>query len=109
MKEGAAMRLLPLAIAAIIAGASPALADAIDGDWCGEGGGHFKITGPSIELGPGAVISGNYSRHAFRYAVPSGLPDAGSEVLMDLQGEHLLHVRRGKGAVEEWRRCSTVS
>ncbi len=103
------MRLLPVAITAIIAGASPALADAIDGDWCGEGGKHFKITGPSIELGPSAVISGDYSRHAFRYSVPAGEPEAGSEVLMDLQGEHLLHVKRGAGPVEEWRRCSTVS
>ena len=89
--------------------ASPAFADAIDGDWCGEGGRHFKITGPSIELGAGATVSGDYSRHAFRYSVPAGEPDAGSEVLMDLQGEHLLHVRRGSSPVEEWRRCSTVS
>jgi hypothetical protein len=103
------MRLLSYAFALVIAGSAPALADAIDGDWCGEDGKHFKITGPSIEFGAGAAISGDYSRHAFRYAVPAGEADAGSEVLMNLQNEHLLYLRRGAGPVEEWRRCSTVS
>jgi hypothetical protein len=103
------MRLIQFALAALTAGSFPALADAIDGDWCSESGSHFKIMGRAIELGSGASISGDYSRHAFRYTVPSGEPDAGSDVMMDLQSEHLLHLRRGSGPVEEWRRCSTVS
>jgi hypothetical protein len=103
------MRFLPCAFAAILACSCPALADAIDGDWCSDGGQHFKISGPSIELGAAAAISGDYSRHAFRYAVPVGEPEAGSEVLMNLQNENLLRLRRGAGPVEEWRRCSTVS
>jgi hypothetical protein len=103
------MRLASLAFITLTAANSPAIADAIDGDWCSASGSHFKITGPTIELGAGAAITGDYSRHAFRYAVPAGEPEAGSEVLMDLQSEHLLRLRRGTGPVEEWRRCSTVS
>lgn len=103
------MRLASLVFIALLCAIAPAFADAIDGDWCGEGGKHFRITGPSIELGPGTVISGDYPRHAFRHSVPAGEPEAGCEVLMDLQGEHLLYLRRGAGPVEEWRRCSTVS
>ena len=103
------MRRALLGFIVLSAGICPALADAIDGDWCGEGGKHFKIIGPTIEYGPGVSLSGDYDRHGFRYVVPAGEPGAGSEVLMDLQGEHLLHVRRGAGPVEEWRRCSTVS
>jgi hypothetical protein len=104
-----AMRFASLVFITLFAGAVPAFADAIDGDWCSQSGSHFKITGPSIELGAAAPITGDYSRHAFRYASPAGEPDAGSEIQMILQGEHLLHLRRGSGPVEEWRRCSTVS
>lgn len=91
----------------------PAHADRIDGDWCGEGGKHFRIEGPKIETPGGTVAEGEYSRHSFRYTVPAGEADAGQAIEMLLQSEELLFLKRTTGgeagAVERWRRCEVVS
>ena len=40
--------------------ASPAVADAIDGDWCGGKGLHLTIKGPEITTPSGVTLKGNY-------------------------------------------------
>ncbi len=93
-------------------GAAPALADAIDGDWC-NGISSLQINGPAIRTPGGKDITGTYSRHAFRYIAPAGDRDAGAEVLMRLLGEQeMLLMRRIGGTespAESWKRCQPVS
>lgn len=98
-------------LAAVLGGASlalasPALADAIDGNWCRDDGKRMAIDGPSIVTPGGHKITGDYSRHAFSYVVPGGEPGAGATVSIQLLSEHLAHARQGNGPVEEWRRCA---
>lgn len=91
---------------ALIAG--PALADAIDGDWCHtKDGRRFSIRGPDIVTPGGKKMQGDYSRHFFSYAVPSPEPGAGQTVFMTLVDENTVNLRLGTaGAVETWLRCS---
>ena len=95
------------ACAAFIAMATPALADAIDGDWCGANGKRMSIQGSAIVTPGGKAIRGDYSRHFFSYVVPAGEAGAGNTVSIALLGEYLAHAREGgDGApVQEWRRC----
>ena len=97
--------LAALASIAVVALASPALADAIDGNWCRADGKRMSIDGPAIVTPGGHKITGDYSRHAFSYVVPGGEPGAGATVAIQLLGEHLAHARQGNGPIEEWRRC----
>lgn len=61
----------------LILAPSSALADAIDGEWCFPGDARqFRIDG-GITAPAGTQTTGNYSRHAFSYVVPSGDPGAG--------------------------------
>jgi hypothetical protein len=90
---------------ALIAAASPALADAIDGNWCRADGKRMSIEGPAIVTPGGHKITGDYSRHAFSYVVPGGEAGAGATVSIQLLSEYLAHARQGGGPVEEWRRC----
>lgn len=87
---------------------SPALADAIDGDWC-LAGKHLAIIGPKITLPTGTVTAGEYRRHEFLYQVPVGDVDAGSLIYMQLQGEDnmsLYHLKDGKPVDgQSWLRC----
>ncbi len=46
--------------------------DAIDGDWCSTDGMRMSIRAEKITIPSGKQIEGNYSRHAFDYAVPAG-------------------------------------
>ena len=86
--------------------AGPALADAIDGDWCRDDGKRMSINGPAIVTPGGHQIKGDYDRHFFSYVVPQGEPGAGATVSIQLLGEYLAHARQGKdGAIQEWRRC----
>ncbi|MBK8456502.1 MAG: hypothetical protein IPL47_04765 [Phyllobacteriaceae bacterium] len=102
-----------LTAAAFVLLATPALADRIDGDWCDATGRHVKIDGPTIEIPSGAVIQGEYDRHGFRYVGPTGDPEAGVEVVMQLFSEEEIGVIRrvdGKNApTETWRRCQATS
>ena len=97
--------LAALAGVAVAALASPALADAIDGNWCRADGKRMAIDGPAIVTPGGHKIAGDYSRHAFSYVVPGGEPGAGATVSIQLLGEYLAHARQGNGPIEEWRRC----
>jgi hypothetical protein len=92
--------------------ASPALADAIDGDWCG-GGKHLSIKGPQITLPSGASMQGQYRRHEFAYKIPAGDVDAGQVIYMHVLSDeemNLYHVKDNKpGAPETWKRCEVTS
>jgi hypothetical protein len=90
--------------------AAPAFADAIDGDWCHKPDGRrFSIRGPEIVTPGGAHMQGDYSRHAFSYAVPLPEPGAGKTVFMTLLNENTVHLRLGEALAadpETWIRCS---
>jgi hypothetical protein len=92
--------------------ASPALADAIDGDWCG-GGKHLSILGPKITLPSGVSMQGDYRRHEFAYKPPAGDADFGQTIFMQLISEEemtLYHVVDDKpGEPETWKRCEVTS
>jgi hypothetical protein len=62
--------------------AGPALADALDGDWCFTDGRNLNIQGPAIITPGGTSTTGDYARHTFRYTVPDGDPGAGGEIFM---------------------------
>ncbi len=96
----------------LIVAATPARADAIDGDWCNAAGKHMTIRGSAITTPGGNSITGNYSRHFFSYVVPPGEPGAGDAVDIVLRGEHLAQSRQGgaDAPTTDWRRCqATVS
>jgi hypothetical protein len=106
-------KLLPIAagLAASAMLASPAFADAIDGDWC-HGGDHMEIIGSSITTPARNKLQGNYGRYRFSYVVPANEPGAGSEInMVMIRGQELLHLTRpGKsGEPEVWRRCKPIS
>jgi hypothetical protein len=88
--------------------ASPALADAIDGDWCSpDGARYLNIDGPRIVTPGGARIEGSYTRHTFDYTAPAREREAGRRVEMRLLGEHAVRFRpEGDGESQVWRRCA---
>jgi|SRR5215510_6251825 len=100
-------RLL-LGCVALVAGASLARADAIDGQWC-FGSSHFEINGPKIRTPGGNDITGNYDRHGFSYVVPGNEQGAGTEIVMVLLNEETVQLTRGRSTPETWKRCKPVS
>ena len=88
--------------------AGPALADAIDGNWCHSDGRRFSIRGPEIVTPGGKRMEGNYSRHWFSYTAPAPEPGAGKTIFMTLADENTVHLRLGEptSAPETWVRCS---
>ena len=107
------MRLLSpvLALAALAGAVSPALADAIDGNWCSEKTGKtMQIEGPSIVTPGGTHMTGRYSRHAFSYTVPEGEEGAGAAVAMRLVDENDVQMQVGEaGEPSMWHRCEQTS
>ena len=93
------------AAAALLVAASPAFADAIDGNWCRADGKRMSIDGPAIVTPGGQRTNGDYTRHHFTYVVPAGEAGAGATVEIQLLSEYLAHARQGDGPVQEWRRC----
>ena len=93
--------------------ARPAVADAIDGDWCGEKGLHLTIKGPEITTPSGLTLKGNYHRHEFSYTAPPGDAEPGMQIYLKLLSEDFMnfyHVKDGKpGEPELWRRCQVTS
>jgi len=106
-------RLTLAVLAALtVASATPARADAIDGDWC-HGADHMHIEGPAI-LTPGRNrITGDYNRYRFAYVVPANEPGAGGQVRMVMiRGTETVHVDRPGGdpaKPEVWKRCKPIS
>lgn len=90
-----------------------ALADAINGDWCNKDGSHLRIDGPQIELAPGQLVQGKYSRHAFSYIAPKGDFDEGKEILFILRSETEMRRVRSPNAMplheDTWQRCAATS
>lgn len=90
----------------LVAAATSAQADAIDGDWCRADGKRMSIHGPQIVTPSGQQTRGDYDRHFFTYVIPPGEAGAGATVSITLLSEYLAHARVGSDpAVQEWRRC----
>jgi hypothetical protein len=96
------------AVLALCLVAGPALADAIDGNWCHNDGRRLSIRGAEIVTPGGLRMEGNYSRHWFTYVVPTAEPGAGQTIFMTLLDEHNVDLRRGEATAspERWVRCS---
>lgn len=92
--------------------AVPARADAIDGNWCSADGRSLSIDGPSIRIPSGAEITGEYSRHVFRYVGPVGDPEAGHDVRMRIFSDDDMRLERfidgASQPEEEWHRCKPI-
>ena len=101
-------RRLALGFAAILllAVATPAAADSIDGNWCSTDGRHFEIDGPQIVTWGGTRMMGDYDRHGFRYVVPGTEKESGSKIDMRLMGEHRVLVSKDGGEAQTWNRCA---
>ena len=83
----------------------PALADAIDGEWCNAEGKRLAISGPNIVTPGGTKMTGNYDRHGFDLVLPAGEPGSGQKMVMILLGEELMQSRTGTGTAVSWKRC----
>jgi len=96
------------AVAASILLTGPALADAIDGNWCHRDGRRFSIQGSDIVTPGGKRMQGNYTRHYYSYVPPAPERGAGATVAMTLVNENMVHIRYGESsdAPEVWLRCS---
>ncbi len=97
------VRILIAGLAACLA--TPALADAIDGNWCHDQGKRLTIAGPTIVTPTGTRTQGDYGRHDFSYVVPAGDPGAGTKIDMRLMGEQHMQVKEGAAAPVVWNRC----
>lgn len=100
-----------VALGAIALSAGPALADAIDGDWCFSSH-HMNIDGSTIVTPARNKIQGQYGRYRFAYVVPAGEAGAGSEITMVMiRGQEIVHLTRPgqTGGPEVWRRCKPIS
>jgi hypothetical protein len=96
------------AFATIAVLATPARADAIDGEWC-LANNRFRIDGPTIVTPGGNRVQGSYTRHSFSYIVPVGETGAGTMVAMLLLNEEHVEVRNGTAHPVVWRRCQVTS
>lgn len=109
------MRHIALTALLLLAGTVPAIADSIDGDWCGEKGARLAIKGPSIVTPGGATVTGQYRRHEFAYVVPAGEAGASSTIYMQLLDEEHMQSFTVKGdtidpaTASNWTRCNVTS
>ena len=96
---------------AMLFGIRPALADAIDGDWCSDDGRHLSIAGPNIVTPGGTRMQGSYTRHSFLYTVPANEPNGGEEVSMRLLSEVAVLIRFGPAdrPSQTWHRCTATT
>jgi hypothetical protein len=107
---GAALLKRILVAGALSLSASPALADAIDGDWCSTTeAARFSIAGPIIVTPAGTRTTGDYRRHTFSYVVPEGDPGAGQAIAMRQLNEEEILVSVDGGEAVLWRRCQVIS
>lgn len=101
-------RLRPPLIAGALLLATPALADAIDGEWCSpDGAKAVTISGPRFTTG-GVQSTGDYTRHTFSYTVPEGAPEAGTPIEMRQLNEEEVLVREGTSDPVIWHRCKPI-
>lgn len=95
-----------LATIGLLLSAGPALADAIDGHWCGPDGRRLQIDGPAIVTPGGGHLQGTYDRHHFSYTIPAPEAGAGQTVALVLLGETAVRVAFGDAAPQIWNRCA---
>jgi hypothetical protein len=104
-------RLL-VALGSLLALATPARADAIDGDWCFEAANLF-IQGANVRTPGGNQIIADYDRHGIRYVVPPNEAGAGSNIVMRLLNDDnatlVKKTSSGDAAPENWKRCKPIS
>jgi hypothetical protein len=106
MKRRSLWMFAGAAAVVLIESATPAYADAIDGDWCRADGRQMSIHGPEITIPGGKQTRGDYTRHFFSYVIPAGEAGAGETVNITLLSEYLAHARvGGDPTVQVWRRC----
>ena len=105
-------RLAVICCAVLLASATSAYADAIDGHWCFTDGKRISIQGPAIVTPAGSHIQGDYSRHFFSYVVPQAEPGAGQTTSLTLLNEDMMRLNIGAtpmhsydGPGDVWRRC----
>lgn len=104
--------ILACSLTALAVTATPAKADAIDGEWCSKDGKHISIRGSNITTPAGTQTTGQYDRHAFNYTVPASDPGAGTNVFMTLINDQTVHLIDGSQSdmpVETWLRCEVTS
>ena len=95
-------------VALFCVAAAPAIADAIDGDWCSTASRrHLSIEGPRITTPGGRTLQGDYSRHGFVYTAPAGEAEAGRRVDLRLVNDRTMLFRpEGASTDEVWNRCA---
>jgi hypothetical protein len=95
-------------VGCVLAFSTPALADAIDGNWCSPPPDNRRVTilGPTILTPGGQRAEGAYDRHHFSYKVPAGEIGAGGAVNMVLINDYAVRVLAEGNAEQVWRRCS---
>lgn len=107
------IRRASLAALLVLFVSQPALADRLDGGWCGGDGKQLQISGPQITTPSGIVMQGDYQRHSFRYTAPAGDADAGQQIFMQQLNDEQMNLYRladGKqGEPELWQRCDITS
>lgn len=103
-------------MAALFPPVAPAMADAIDGDWCFSDGRHFSIDGPKIVTPAGTRMMGDYGRHSFLYTTPDAEAGAGQLVTMILLNDNAVQLTTSEGAsgtakspIQIWQRCTPVT
>ena len=104
---------LILLVMFLICSGFPALADAIDGQWCFERK-NFSIDGSNFTTPSGKSITGEYDRHAYAYVVPDGEEGAGDRIEMTLIDDETIHLQRpsnnsSESILEVWKRCEVIS
>jgi len=106
-------RQIAFALGALFLVTIPACADVIDGDWCADDGRTITIDGPQIRIPSGKQITGEYSRHVFRYVGPIGDPEEAHDVRMQQWSDDDLRINRivdGEAWPEEvWHRCKPIA
>ena len=101
---------LLFSVGALTLAPSLAQADALDGTWCADDGRTLSIDGPALVTPGGTQMTGDYARHTFAYVVPSGEPNAGSEVFMRQINDEIMELRPTPDAeFETWTRCDFTS
>lgn len=101
---------IALGLSFLVAAATAARADSIDGNWCDGKGRQLSIEGTTIFTPGGHRAQGSYARHRFEYTTPAAEEDAGSAVSLLLVNEMTIRATTGQRPDSAiWTRCEKVS
>ena len=105
-----------LALSALFAiTATPALADRIDGNWCGPSGERMAIDGSDVTTPGGAKVEARYSRHSIEYDVPEDERPREGRIRADQIDDDTIRVslirkvQKEPPAHDTWIRCEDYS